>query len=206
MSGIEIRRRSETSTPTSTPTILPTVLGNDIEGQMRVLREVYGVFLEDIASDGAYDYWRDPTFSQRVSLASRVDAVYQVVTYMDSTALRLPNAQYTTYPGERFKWTYGARTVLRYTGATTADNSAAEVVTVLQIRGTGNYAQNLCNTEASIVIREMEADMIMNEILNFFNQTVAEEQARSQWAKEHLYGTATIKSWIQDALIFTLHG
>lgn len=53
------------------------------------------------------------------------------------------------------------------------------------IRGSGSYVQNLCATEESVVIREFEADMLMNFFLNWFNDPNDYYQIqRRRWLEE----------------------
>ena len=69
------------------------------------------------------------------------------------------------------------------------------------IRGSGSYAENLCTTEESIVIREFEADMLMNFFLNWFNDPNDYYQIqRRRWLEED---RDRLNTWIRDAVEFT---
>jgi hypothetical protein len=72
------------------------------------------------------------------------------------------------------------------------------------IRGNGTYEQNLCNTEASIVIREFEADMIMNYVLLSFDLTNSEHKKRFLWTEARLIiGDKQGPAWLLNAVKFT---
>jgi CSLREA domain-containing protein len=63
--------------------------------------------------------------------------------------------------------------------------------------GTSTYASNLCSLDGFIVLREFEADMIMNEVLDLFATDEAQQARRKDWTQQSL------SEWIQDAIAFT---
>jgi hypothetical protein len=286
-----------TSTPTITPTPAITATLTP-QGIIADLAQNYGVFLEDLTTT---NYWLDPTYSNNVNYAARVEAIYAVVVHYDQVSFA--SVGLGAARGQNFKAVFGIRTVFRYTGI--AQRYAAEVkltqrtenvielykltgvydkvdvrcgskddngdgISALditrctiahelghvlvaraargvsfgdnyddgtgkspfglvkteacgwrwdpgengwpwrehRISGDGTYQQNLCNTEPSIVIREFEADMIMNFVLDFFNPNNANEKKRSEWVKEQIYGDSepselSIVGWIKQAKAFT---
>jgi len=112
----------DTTLPTPTP--VPTSTPSDPEGRMiSELESLYGVYLEDVAADGDYNYWRDPSYPERVSLRSRVQTVYDVVVHWDKNILGEPKEA-----GVNFRQVFGPRTVFRYTGERDSPNAAAFTV------------------------------------------------------------------------------
>ncbi|MBE7512447.1 MAG: hypothetical protein HS103_06500 [Anaerolineales bacterium] len=270
-------------TATAIPAATPT-LSDPLGSMIQELATIYGVYLEDTATDGDYDYWRDPTYPQRVDIPSRIETVYVVVKHYDQTILGTPIA-----PGQNFRAVFGGRTVFRYTDQRDPNNAAAEVLPIQRnetiiilynltgafdrtdkrcgnketsnagslditrctiahelghvivaraaagvnfatdyrfgagancegikrfdpgengwpwrehpIRGSGTYQQNLCAIDGVYVIREFEADMIMNYVLSFFNaqDPNSAEMTRFIWIEKMLKA-----EWIAQARNFTL--
>lgn len=267
------------------------------------LESLYGVYLEDVAVDGDYNYWRDPTYPERVSLRSRVQTVYDVVVHWDRNILGEPKEA-----GVNFRQVFGPRTVFRYTGERDSQNAAAFTVyakraenmiwlynlqgaqgrtdmrcgsvanellagalditrctiahelghvlvaravtmqnpekpgTDIQVHaqdyagipgvlgikvtcpanqaqygsnrwspgeiwpwrdhpvggeGTPDFIPSLCNTEPFTIIREFEADMIMNYVLDFYNRDNPSEEYRFDWTKRFM------GAWINKASLMT---
>jgi hypothetical protein len=284
-----------TPTPTPTPAITATLTP---QGMIDDLAQNYGVFLEDLTIT---NYWLDPTYSNNVNYAARVEAIYAVVVHYDQVIFASVGLGAT--PGQNFRAVFGPRTVFRYTGI--AQLYAAEVMLVKDeeniielykligvydnvdvrcgskddngdgisalditrctiahelghvlvdraaaagnglapnyldgaggsvfgfveteacgwrwdpgengwpwrehpIRGSSGstYQQKLCLTEASIVIREFEADMIMNFVLDFFNPNNSEEDKRDKWVNAQIDGgdSPNAVGWIKQAQAFT---
>lgn len=122
------------------------------------LESTYGVYLEDVAADGDYDYWRDPTYPERVSppLRSRIQTMYDVVQHFDKTILGEPTAA-----GVNFKQVFGPRTVFRYTGERDPQNAAAFTV---YARRTENMIW-LYNLQGAQGRTDMRCGSIHNELL-----------------------------------------
>jgi hypothetical protein len=133
--------------PAATPT--PPVLPPDTESLIIALRTQYGVYLED----ALFNYWRDPTYSTRSSLPSRVRAVYNVVQYLDQAIFTESSEE-----GKDFKAIFGPRTVFKYENTRDLGNAAAEtqpvmrnenVILVFNLTGVTGKTFEACGSKAT---------------------------------------------------------